>query len=92
MNIPRRPEDGPWHMKLKCRPNTPDEAIAAFLANTPMVRCEAYRCLLTEAECKARKKRAGLAKRVIVHHYQRCTMASDEWQRLSKCLKCGRTP
>ena len=84
--------DGPFHQRLKCRANTPDEAVAAFLSQTPMVRCEAYRCLLTEAECKARKKRASLAKRVIVHHYQRCTMASDEWQRLSKCAKCGRTP
>lgn len=88
--IPRRPEDGPYHQRHKCRPNTPDEQVAAFLANNPMIRCEAYRCLLTEAECKARKKRAGMAKRVIVHHYQRCTMASDEWQRLSKCAKCRR--
>lgn len=92
MNIPRRPEDGPWHMKLKCRENTPDEQVAAFLANTPMVRCKAYNCKLTVEQCKARKKKAKLAKRVVVHHYQRCTMASDEWQRLSKCLKCGRTP
>lgn len=92
MTYPRRPEDGPWHMKLKCRPNTPDEAVAAFLANTPMIRCEAYRCLISEKECRARRERAKKAKRVIIHHYERCTMASNEYQRLEKCAKCGRTP
>jgi len=90
--IPRRPEDGPYHQRHKCRPNTPDEQVAAFLANNPMIRCEAYRCLLTVAECRARKLRASRAKRVVVHHYQRCTMASDEYQRLCHCAKCGRTP
>ncbi len=92
MNIPRRPEDGPWHMKLKCRPNTPDEAIAAFLANTPMVRCEAYRCLISEKECRARRERAARARRLTYHGYTGNSMAAGEYIRLSKCLTCGRTP
>jgi len=61
--------DGPFHQRLKCRANTPDEAVAAFLSQTPMVRCEAYRCLLTEAECRARKRKAVLAKRLTYHGY-----------------------
>ena len=67
------------HPRHSTTPNTPDEAIAAFLANTPMIRCAAYRCLLSVAECRARKEKASRAKRIVVHHYQRCTMASDEY-------------
>ena len=92
MTIPRRPEDGPYHMKLKCQPNTPDEQVAAFLAANPTIRCEAYRCLLTEAECKARKRKATLAKRLTYHGYTKNSMATGEFIRLYKCLKCGRTP
>ena len=88
--IPRRPEDGPWHMKLKCRPNTPDEQVAAFLANTPMVRCKAYNCLLTVKECKARKKKALLAKRLTYHGYKGNAMATGEAIRLHKCVECRR--
>ena len=40
--------DGPFHQRLKCRANTPDEAVAAFLSQTPMIRCAAYRCLISE--------------------------------------------
>ena len=58
MTYPRRPEDGPFHQRLKCRPNTPDEQVAAFLSQTPMIRCAAYRCLISEKECRARQKTA----------------------------------
>lgn len=90
--IPRRPEDGPWHMKLKCRPNTPDEAIAAFMANTPMVRCPHYNCLLTVEECEARRRKAATARRLTYHGNRANSMAGGEFIRLSKCLECRRTP
>ena len=83
---PRRPEDGPWHMRLTCRPNTPDEQVAAFLANTPMIRCEAYRCLISEKECKARRERAKKAKKTT--KLGTMPILSDEWLALAKCRKC----
>jgi len=90
MTIPRRPEDGPWHMRYKCQPNTPDEAIAAFYANNKMVRCKVYNCLLTAVECKARKKKALLAKRITYHGCKTNSMATGEFIGLYRCLKCGR--
>jgi len=92
MTIPRRPEDGPYHIRLKCRPNTPDEQVAAFMANNKMVRCKAYNCLLTVVECKARKRKALLAKRITYHGNRLNSMATGEFVRLRQCLKCRRTP
>jgi len=32
--------DGPFHQRLKCRANTPDEAVAAFLFGRPAMTYE----------------------------------------------------
>lgn len=81
----------PLHIRHKCRPNTPDEAVAAFNRNEGWIVCKHYGGMTPKA-CKDRKARSKLAKRIVVHHYQRCTMASDEYQRLSHCVKCRRKP
>ena len=78
--------DGPFHQRLKCRANTPDEAVAAFLSQTPMVRCAAYRCLISEKACRARHARAMKAKKTTKLGVR--PVLSDEWLALSKCRKC----
>ncbi|OPZ47673.1 MAG: hypothetical protein BWY92_01728 [Firmicutes bacterium ADurb.BinA052] len=78
--------DGPFHQRLKCRANTPDEAVAAFLSQTPMIRCAAYRCLISEKECRARHARALKAKKTT--KLGTMPILSDEWLALAKCRKC----
>ena len=92
MNIPPGPHDRINHMKLTFRTNMPDEQVAAFLSQTPMIRCAAYRCLISEKECRARRERAARARRLTYHGYTGNSMAAGEYIRLSKCLTCGRTP
>jgi len=86
MNIPPGPHDRINHMKLTFRPNTPDEQVAAFLSQTPMIRCAAYRCLISEKACKARHARALKAKKTTKLGVR--PVLSDEWLALSKCRKC----
>ena len=80
------------HPRHSTTPNTPDKAIAAFLANTPMIRCAAYKCLLSVAECRARKRKAEAARRLTYHGSRENVMATGEFIRLAKCVKCRRRP
>lgn len=68
----------PLHIRHKCRPNTPDEAVAAFMASNPMGECPHYNnCLISPEGCRIRKAEA-----------KEKAKESNGFNIYAKCLEC----
>lgn len=88
MTIPRRPEDGPFHQRHSCKPNTDAALVAAFLSSTPMHDCGPYGATITGEACRKRRRIAFSAPRRAYKHNIRDTWKTDILMQVDKCLKC----
>ena len=88
MTIPRRPEDGPYHMKLKNQPNTDAAIVQAFVLQNHMIHCPVYLCFMRGEVCRERRAQAHQIERRGVTRLVNYQWATDEWQQLGKCVAC----
>ena len=88
MTYPRRPEDGPWHERHSCQPNTDPALISAFVLANHMIHCPVYLCFMRGDVCQQRRAEAFKVKRRSVTRLVNYKWATDEWQRLGQCVEC----
>lgn len=88
MTIPPRPEDGPFHARHKCQPNTDPALIAAFKSAFPMHDCKPYGATITGEVCRRRRKMALQVPRYALKASIRQTWKTDTLMQVDKCLKC----
>ena len=86
--IPRRPEDGPFHIRHKCQPDTDPALVNSFLSSTPMHDCKPYGATITGEACRKRRKTAFQAPRYALNANIRQTWKTDILMAVDKCLTC----
>jgi len=86
MTVNADPHTRMYHQRLKCRPNTDEALVTAFVQENHFIHCETYLCFLTAKECKARRARAIKAKKTT--KLGTMPILSYEWLALAKCRTC----